>query len=119
LRRTIITKKQNKGITYSLYFVKPFKTKHLIGEPIGYQHVHRVIHKMNSNFNAENPENQKQFTPTTIWRSGLFFSLYRIERTKGELVTDDYAYVSEIYGNKNSYSSYLRDYELYKDVFWK
>jgi len=103
----------------SLYFIKPFKTKHLIGKPITYQHVHRVIQKMNESYNEQNPENQRQFTPTTIWRSGLFFSLYKIERTKGELVTDDYAYVSEIYGNKNSFGSYLRDYELYKDVFWK
>jgi hypothetical protein len=103
----------------SPYFVKPFKTKHLIGEPIGYQHVHRVVQKMNDSYNEQNPDNQKQFAPTTIWRSGLFFSLYKTELTKGELVTDDYYHVSEIYGNKNCYSSYLRDYELYKDVFWK
>jgi len=103
----------------SLYFVKPYKTKHLIGESIGYQHVHRVIQKMNDGYNEQHPENQRQFTPTTLWRSGLFFSLYKIEQTKGELVTDDYAHVSEIYGNKNSFGSYSRDYELYKEVFWK
>jgi len=103
----------------SLYFVKPYKTKHLIGESIGYQHVHRVIQKMNDGYNEQQPENQRQFTPTTLWRSGLFFSLYKIEQTKGELVTDDYAHVSEIYGNKNSFGSYSRDYELYKEVFWK
>ena len=105
--------------TDSLYFIKPFKTKHLIGKPITYQHVHRVVQKMNESYNEQNPENQRQFTPTTIWRSGLFFSLYKIELTKGELVTDDYAHVSDIYGNKNTFGSYLRDYELYKDVFWK
>ena len=103
----------------SHYFVKPFKTKGLIGNPVGYQHVHRVVKKMNDSYNEQNPDNQRQFTPTTIWRSGLFFSMYKIEQTKGELVIDDYAYVSDVYGNNNTFSSYSRDFELYKDVFWK
>lgn len=103
----------------SVYFVKPFKTKGLIGEPVGYQHVHRVIQKMIDSYNEQNPNNQKQYTPTTIWRSGLFFSMYKIEQTKGEIVSDDYAYVSDVYGNRNSFSSYSRDFELFKNVFWK
>lgn len=103
----------------SVYFVKPYKTKGLIGEPISYQHVHRVIQKMNDNYNEQNPNNPKLFTPTTIWRSGLFYSMYKVEQTKDEVALDDYAYISEIYGNKNSFSSYLRDYELYKEMFWK
>jgi len=102
----------------SPYFVKPFKTKGLIGNPISYQHVHRVVQKMNDSYNEQNPENQKQFTPTTIWRSGLFFSMYKIEQTKGSMVADDYVYVSDVYGNKNSFSSYSNDFELYKNVFW-
>lgn len=103
----------------SQYFVKPFKTKHLIGSPIGYQHVHRVVQKLNDSYNEQNPDSQRQFTPTTIWRSGLFFAMYKIELTKGALVLDDYAYISDLFGNKNTYSAYSRDYELYKEVFWK
>jgi hypothetical protein len=102
----------------SIYFIKPYKTKNLIGEPISYQHVHRVIQKMNDTFNAQNPDNQKLFTPTTIWRSGLFYSMYKIELLKGVLMQDDFECISEIYGNKVAFSSYLRDYELYKEIFW-
>ena len=101
----------------SLYLVKPYKTKRLLGEPIGYQHVHRVFQKLNKKYNSENPDEFKQFTPTTIWRSGLFNSLYNIERLKGGLVPDDYAHVNEVYGN-HSFGSYTGDYELYKKIFW-
>jgi len=102
----------------SPFFIKPYKTKHLLGSPISYQHVHKVVQKLNVNYNKENPDNKIELTPTTIWRSGLFNSLYQIEKTKGDLVADDYSYVSEIYGNKNTFSSYLRDYDLYKEIFW-
>ena len=103
----------------SKYFIKPYHTKHLLGNPIGYQHVHRVFGKLNKNYNEANPRNQKHFTPMTIWRSGLFYSLYETEVVKGSIVSDDFAYISEIFNNKNTYSSYLRDYELYKKIFWE
>jgi hypothetical protein len=45
----------------SPYFVKPYKTKKLAGEPISYQNVHRVIKKLNDNYNEANSENPKQF----------------------------------------------------------
>ena len=99
----------------SPYFVKPYKTKHLLGEPIAYQGVHRVFQKLNKNYNRESGD-AKEFTPTTIWRSGLFSSLHNLEQLKGDLVTDDFIHVSEVYGNKNSFSSYARDYELYKNI---
>ena len=44
--------------------------------------------------------------------------MYKVEQIKGEVVPDDYAYISEIYGNKITFSSCLRDYELYKELFW-
>jgi hypothetical protein len=103
----------------SPYFVKPYNTKRLQGNPINYQAVHRVFRKLNSTFNQAYPENQKEYTPTTIWRSGFYNALYNIEQQKGGLVADDFAYLSEIYDNKNSYSSYTRDYELYKLLFWE
>ena len=103
----------------SPYFVKPFKTKGMIGEPIGHNYVYRVFQKLNDNFSKDNPDNKKYFTPMTIWRSGLFYSLYQIEQTKGSLVSDDYASISEAYGNKTGFSTFLREYELYKEVFWK
>ena len=101
----------------SEYFVKPYKTKKLLGQPISYQHVHKVIQKLNYNYN-EVSSDAKEFTPSTIWRSGLFYSLYKIEQLKGDIVPDDFLHVSEVYGNKNSYSSYSMDYELYKGIFW-
>ena len=102
----------------SKYFIKPFKTKHLEMKPIGYQHVSRVIGKLNNGINETNPTIMKLFTPMTIWRSGLFYSLYQIEQVKNALLGDDFSIVSKVYGNKNSYSSYLPDYELYKEIFW-
>ena len=103
----------------SPYFVKPFKTKGKIGEPIGYQYVIRVFQKLHDNLNAANPDNKKYFTPMTIWRSGLFYALYQIEQTKGSIVNDDYTSISEVYGNKTYFGNFMREYELYKEVFWK
>lgn len=103
----------------SPYFIKPHYTKRLEGNPINYQAVHRVFRKLNKNFNQTYPDNQKEYTPTTIWRSGFYNSLYKIEQQKGGLVVDDFDLICEIYNSKNSYSSYTRDYELYKKLLWK
>lgn len=103
----------------SPYFVKPFKTKGKIGEPIGYQYVIRVFQKLHDNLSTANPDNKKNFTPMTIWRSGLFYALYQIEQTKGSIIKDDYTFISEAYGNNIAFNSFMRDYELYKEVFWK
>ena len=102
----------------SAYFIKPYNTKHIKDGPISYQHIFRVFSKLNKECGKANQDKQISLSPMTIWRSGLFNSLYQIERIKGNIVSDDYKYVSEVYGNKNSYSSYLRDYELYKELFW-
>jgi len=101
----------------SPYLIKPFKSKNRVGEPISNQYIYRVFKMMNDNFNEGNP-NKRQFTPMTIWRSGLFYSLYQIEEIKGSLVRDDYLAVSEIYGNNAEFGTFLREYELYKEVFW-
>jgi len=111
-------KETKKRAEESPYFIKPYKTKNLFNEPIGYQHVSRVIGKLNHGFNQTKPETMKQFTPMTIWRSGLFNALYQIEQVKGVVTGDDFNVVSDEYGNKNSYSSYMPDYELFKRVFW-
>ena len=103
----------------SPYFIKPFRTKGMLGEPIGRQYVYRVFQKLNDNFSENNPDNKKYFTPMTIWRSGLLYGLYLVEKTKGSLVSDDYATISEVYGNKIGVSTFFRDYELYKEVFWR
>ena len=102
----------------SKYIIKPYKTIRLLREPIGYQHVFRVFNRLNNEYNKTDPVVPKQLTPMTTWRSGLFYELYQSEQIKGELVTEDYNVVSEIYDNKNTYSSYLREYELYKELFW-
>ena len=102
----------------SIYFIKPFKNKSLAGKPIGYQYISRVFSRLNDAHNNLNPDNQKNLTPMTCWRSGLFYALYQTERSKGELINDDYLAVSEVYGNTLSYGHFSREYELYKDVFW-
>lgn len=102
----------------SEYFIKPYKTKRLLGNPASYQHIHRVVTKLNQGYNETNPSNLIHLTPMTIWRSGLFNELWQVEQVRGNITSDDFAMVSEVYDNKNSYASYLKDYELYKDIFW-
>ena len=102
----------------SKYFIKPYNTKHTKDSPITYQHVNRVFSKLNEEYSKINPDNRIQLLPMTIWRSGLFNTLYEIEYIKGDVTSDDFKEVSEVYGNKNTYSSYVHDYELYKEVFW-
>ena len=109
------TKKRNE---LSEYFVKPYNTKDKKDEPINYNHIHRVFRKLNDELQSSYTEAPKTLTPMSVWRSGLYNAMYKIEAIKGGIVSDDFKEVSRVYGNKNTFSSYLRDYEMYKEIFW-
>ena len=102
----------------SPYFIKPFKTKGRTGNPISDQYLYRLFNKMHDNLNDHNAKFTKYFTPMTVWRSGMFYALYQIEQKKGSVLLEDYNAVCDVYGSKINYSTFLKDYELYKDVFW-
>ena len=113
-------KSRNEG---SPYFVKPYNTKKTKDSPVSHQHVNRVVRRLNKGYNeicqeSGRLEGQIELVPMTIWRSGLFSALHEIEKIKGGLVVDDFKFVSEVYGNRNTLCAYQRDYELYKEIFW-
>ena len=103
----------------SPYFIKPFKSKKLHGKPVGIQYFYRAFLKLNNNYFNETND-KKFFTPTTIWRSGLYYSLYRIEQVKNSLVNHDYFEVCEVYGKESrGIVDLSKEYDLYKEVFWQ
>lgn len=102
----------------SAYFIKPYKTKHLLGQPATHQYVFRVFRKLNESCNASGEGAIKEFTPTAVWRSGMFNALHSIEQAKGSLVSDDLDYVFELFGGKMGRTACLADYEMYKRIFW-
>lgn len=120
----LITSKADLGLEFksrnedSPYFIKPFLTKKLLGNSINKSHIYSVFKKMNNRY-SELTKEERDFTPTTIWRSGLFYSLYKIELTKDDLTNDDYKEVMEIYGlGVGSLPAVVKEYNLYRDVFW-
>ena len=103
----------------SPYLVKPFRNKNNTNLSIEPQHVYRAFTKMTEMYNEAHPHNNKFLTPATVLKSGLFYELYKIEQIKGALIKDDYDSVAEVYNYSIAYSTFMRDYEIYKDVFWK
>jgi len=105
----------------SIYFIKPYNSIRLKGKPINPYYIYRVFIKMNENI-YESTNERRNFVPMTIWRSGLFNSLYKIEQAKNSLTNDDYIQVCKIYGKDTSDISVIanlsREYRVYKEVFW-
>ena len=103
----------------SIYFVKPFATKKYIGHPINMHYIYRIFEKLNENY-FEATKEKKAFTTVSIWRSGLFNSLYKLEQAKkNDLTTQDFAGMLEAYGSYvKDIGKIPREYKLYKEVFW-
>ena len=102
----------------SIYFIKPFIKRGREGQPININYIFHLFRRLQENI-FEATKEKKNYSATTIWRSGLFYSLYQLEQTNGSLTYADYVNVGEVFGKEMiNFSLLSRDYETYKKVFW-
>jgi len=101
----------------SPYLIKPFKGKNYTGGPALYGTVLRLVNTMNKLY-FQATKYKTNYTPATIWKSGLYYQLYEIEKAKGKLDKSDYLKVCGIY-NRNMSGEIIEEYRLYKKAFWE
>ena len=66
-------------------------------------------------YNSTN--NFADISPDSIWKSGLCYKLYSIEKQQGHLGKEDYIKVTQQYGTSDS-ANIRQIYKLYKEAFW-
>jgi len=104
----------------SIYLIKPFVRKDVIGgNPPRESHIHNTTDKFIKGIQGSKSLENKNLIPSNVRRSGLFYSMYQIEQAKGSIISDDYLKIRDDYGHKIAFSSFMKDYELYKEIFWE
>ena len=104
---------------YSDYIIKPFINKNNTGGPLIYNSIFITMRNLNKNY-LEMTNFETKFKASTIWKSGMYYNLYLLEKEKGELTKDGYKSIISRYGDTpvKKYPLILREYGIYKDAFW-
>ena len=101
------------------YIIKPFINKKNTGNPIVHNSIFNTMRNLNKNY-FEMTNFETRFKASTIWKSGMYYNLYLLEKEKGELTQNDYKSIISRYCDTpvERYPLILREYGIYKDAFW-
>ena len=107
----------------SKYFIKPFVNKNYKGtETIRPGFVYRIFNKLITGYFEATGEIVK-YTPQSIHKSGMYYSIYQFEKSNGGIVGDDIVNIYVEYGGEVDpqrlpTSRIWDEYNLYREAFW-
>jgi len=106
----------------SRYLIKPFEnTLRKIDTPVLYGTIMNIVKKLNKNY-FELKEYQSSYNATTIWKSGMFYNIFLLEKEKGELSKEDYDSIAFRYGFSRTIvrlQLLAKEYKIYREAFWE